>query len=62
MSITRTQKLVVTDNVISLMFVFDVFVGEEPSRIRRRVWKMFFFVIITYYRLGETRCIVTWES
>jgi hypothetical protein len=44
------------------MFVFDVFVVEEPSRIRRRVWKVFFFVIITYYRLGETRCIVTWES
>lgn len=58
MSKIRTDKFVVTDSVGSLMFVFYVFVREEPSRIRRQVWKMSFFVIITYYRFGKTPCIV----
>jgi hypothetical protein len=32
MSITRTDKFVVTDNVVSLIFVFDVFVGQLRAK------------------------------
>jgi ABC-type uncharacterized transport system permease subunit len=58
MSITRTEKFVVAGTIVSLMLVFVVFVVGEPSRIRKQVWKMLFFVIITCYRSGGTRCIV----
>jgi hypothetical protein len=37
MSITRTEKFVVAGTIVSLMLVFVVFVGGEPSRIRKQV-------------------------